>query len=243
MSEKLSWKESCEEQVEQFKGRISKFTSLKLELRINNNRSTMLALLEKRRGAARLSLHRMFLEAPDPVLMAIAHYVHGGRRRGEDYHRVLRSYIQTHLPQQDYSNRLNPDQLKRQGRVYDLEAIYHEVNKKYFDGKLNLKITWYGRTMRSKRPRRITYGLFEDALKLIKIHRILDDPFFPPYFVSYVVYHEMLHAIVPGEMDARGNFCVHTRLFKEKEKLFADYKRALAWEKQHCNQIFCHGRT
>lgn len=198
----------------------------------------MLNLLERRWRTARLSMHKMFLTAPDPVLAAIAEYLKGRSSSKGKYHQVLRAYIET-----NHTHTVKPIPLEHRGSTYDLLAFYEENNKIYFDGKLTLDVTWYGRSFRSKRPRRITFGLYEDPLKLIKIHKILDHPFFPPYFVSYVVYHEMVHAVVPGEMNERGQFCIHTAPFKALERQFADYERARAWEKKHIHQIFRHGRT
>jgi hypothetical protein len=243
MLEKSSWNASSSDDPQFFLKRLSQYTQLKLQLKINENRSTMLAVLERRKGQARLSLHKMFLTAPDEVVKAVALYAKGARKADIDYHRVLRSFIQSQLPLQDFTAHRRAVKLQTQGRVYNLQTICDEINHQYFNGKLTLPITWYGRGVRVARPRKITYGLYEDALKLIKIHKILDDPFFPPYFVSFVVYHEMLHAVIPGERDDRGNFCVHTRLFKLKEKEFVDYKRAREWEKQHIKQIFSHGRS
>lgn len=239
ISEKSSWNGSCEAL---FLKRLSQYTRLKVSLKVNHNRSTMLNVLERRWRFVRLSLHQMFLNAPDRVVEAVAHYLKGRSRGDEEYHKILREYIELHLPKQDYSCRL-PSVLKAEGVHYDLQAIYEKVNQDYFNQNLNLKVTWYGGTVRSKYPKRITFGLYEDPLKLIKINRILDDPFFPSYFVSYVVYHEMVHAVVPGEMNERGQFCVHTPLFKEHERQFADYKRAREWEKKNRNKIFSHGRT
>lgn len=208
---------------------------MRLDLVINENRSTMLNVLEKKRGAARLSMHRMFLEAPDRVISAIAHYVRGTIRVSQGEHLVLRSFIQTTLQSYDYSHRIDPKKLVHEGKYYDVGHLYRRLNQQYFDGKLALKITWYGHWGK-RNASRVTFGQYYDALKLVKIHRILDDPFFPDYFVSFVVYHEMLHAVVPGYADERGRFRMHGEKFKQREREFEYYEEATAWERK--NRLF-----
>lgn len=222
------------------KKKLSEHLKIDLELVINENRSTMLNLLEKRSGKARLSIHKMFLDAPENVIAAIAHYVRGARKDRYMHNLILRGYIQQNLARFDSSHRLNRAKLVQSGRIYHLEPLYQQLNECYFEGNLDLAITWFGERGR-KNKSRITFGLYHDNLKLIKIHRILDDPFFPDYFVSFVIYHEMLHAIVPGSIGPRGRYCIHTKAFKEKERLFEHYEKAVAWEKKNKKQFFYRG--
>lgn len=228
----------------QFQHKISKYLNLKLDLRINDNRSTMLHVLEKRGGMARVSMHRKFLEAPEEVIAAIAHYVRGTSRATHDVHRVLRTFIHSHCVTSSSHPRMDEAVLETCGATYDLKKLFDALNAHYFRNQLRLQVTWYGHLRRrTARPRRLTFGLYYDSLKLIKIHRILDDPFFPSYFVSYVVYHEMLHSVVPGVVDEKGHLRVHTPSFKEREREFVDYDKAMHWERVHKEQIFRHGRT
>jgi hypothetical protein len=221
-----------------FKARLASHLKIDLELVINENRSTMLNLLEKKEGSARLSVHKMFLQAPESVLSAIAHYVRGERKGS----RVLRQYIQEHLSQYDYRHLVNRQQLVTQGRFYQLKPLYDVLNEKYFGSKLDLSITWYGIQKKRKTPKRVTFGQYLSGLRLIKIHRRLDDPFFPEYFVTYVVYHEMLHSVIPGGLDNGGRYCFHSPAFKEKEKLYEHYQRAIEWEKKY-QRIWQNGWT
>lgn len=230
-----------EQAVKQFKQKIAKHLKIKLELVINENRSTMLSLLERKRDSARLSMHRMFLEAPDPVISAIAHYVRGTQKDRQDQSLVLRGFIQQSLQCVDYSHRVDPRKLVHEGRLYNIGHLYEQINKDYFDGRLDLKITWYG-TWGKKNKSRITFGQYFDALKLVKIHRVLDDPFFPDYFVSFVVYHEMLHSIVPGYVDETGRFRTHGEAFKLREKEFEHYEIATEWERKN-RLLFFRSKT
>ena len=65
---------------------------------------------------------------------------------------------------------------------------------------------------------------------MIRIHPLLDAPFVPTWFLEYVVYHEMLHAVVPEEIDEHGRRRVHTREFYRRERKFHCYYRARRWK-------------
>jgi len=86
---------------------------------------------------------------------------------------------------------------------------------------------------------------------LIRIHPVLDRAWVPRYFVAYVVYHEMLHHMIPS---ARGNArqassniasakgqiarrVLHPPEFLERERQFRGYDRALDWERRHINRL------
>lgn len=207
-----------------------------LELVINENKSTMLSVLGKDRKRTRVSLHRMFLDAPEEVISAVAHYVRGTRRERHTKDLLIRGYIQTNLSRFNYSPLVDKEKLESVGRHYDLTKMYEYLNERYFNNRLQLNICWFG-TKRRRRSRMV-FGQYFEHLKLIKIHRLLDDPFYPPYFVEFVVYHEMLHDVVPGYIDEKGLFRTHGAEFKAREREFKEYHRATAWEKAHRDHFF-----
>lgn len=220
--------------VEQFKQKLSEHSGIQLELIINENRSTMLNILARKRNWVKVSMHRMFLDAPEDVISALVHYVKGTRQYRP---KVIHCYIQNKLPQLDYSHHLDPAKLSTVGKVYNLQHIYDHINREYFNGELNLKITWYG--CANKRGRsKITFGQYHESLKLVKIHRILDDVAFPDYFVAFVVYHEILHYLIPTFVDEKGRYCSHGKEFKMYERQFKEYDQARNWEKQHRTTFF-----
>lgn len=135
--------------------------------------------------------------------------------------------------------RPNKIHLKTLGTLYDLQSIYNSINQSYFEGKLDLKITWFGNAERKARRHR-KLGLYCFSDKLIKIHRLLDQPNFPPYFISYVVYHEMLHSVYPPVKARRGRYSIHHANFKQKEREFAEYDAAKRWEEENKKLFFIH---
>jgi len=48
-----------------------------------------------------------------------------------------------------------------------------------------------------------------------------------------VLYHEMLHSVVPDETDAAGRRRVHTEEFYRREKAFPRYRLARKWEDEN----------
>ena len=134
---------------------------------------------------------------------------------------------------------------RSQGVHYDLKSVYDRLNALYFNDQLDLSITWFGHPSRKVKSHRIL-GLYVFESRLIKIHRLLDHPRFPPYFISYIVYHEMLHSVLPPQKRKKGRCRIHHGEFKEREKCFAEYEQARQFEKQNLNLFFnvnSHGRT
>jgi predicted metal-dependent hydrolase len=136
-----------------------------------------------------------------------------------------------------HSSLRSASKIQMQGEHYDLKAIYDMLNQDYFKNKLNVEITWFGSANRKARRHR-KLGLFCFKTNRIKIHRLLDQPHFPPYFISYVVYHEMLHSVCPPVKAKRGRYRIHHPDFKMREQEFADYAMAKKWEEKNKKLFF-----
>ncbi len=207
------------------------FAGKKLHVIINDNRSTMLSV-KWEPDYTQVSLHRMFLNAPQNVMDELACYL---RRDIPSISKNIKAFIEKNLKNLDYSHTVKT--LYQQGNVYNLKKIYDSVNKEYFNNALSLNITWFGRSVQRNRNR-VFFGLYQDSLRLIKIHRLLDSPIFPDYIVHYVVYHEMVHHICPGYIDKKGMTQIHSKEFKEKEMQFRHYGLAQKWIRDHQNNFF-----
>ncbi len=210
------------------KEKLTKFSQKEIELKINENRSTFLSVQKKGRHALKLSVHKLFLHGGDPLCKAIAHF---SLKKDRDALRVIRSFAHSYFAKADYSSTVDTEKLRTKGIYFDLEEIYDLVNKKYFQDKLRLSITWFKKP-KYKTFSSFTLGSYSRSLKLVRINDMLDHAITPLYFIEYIVYHEMLHHICPGYTDEKGREHIHTSLFRRKEKEFLHYARAKEWEKK-----------
>jgi hypothetical protein len=108
------------------------------------------------------------------------------------------------------------------GEHYDLEAMFEELNFRYFFGLMaRPRLGW------SRYASRSMLGHYDPSHNAIVLSRILDRPGTPPLAVEYVLFHEMLHLRYPAEQRGARR-CVHTREFKQAEKQFEHLRDAQA---------------
>jgi hypothetical protein len=120
-----------------------------------------------------------------------------------------------------------------QGKFFNLREIFEKLNAKYFTNQLRgYSIVW-GRKRRQRPKDYIVFGTIQEEDRMIRIHPLLDRSFVPAWFLEYVVYHEMLHAVVPDQFDANGRRVVHHEEFNQRERQFRWFRRAKAWEQEN----------
>ena len=201
-------------------------------LSVTDNRRNMISF-SQRGGILRARIHHMFLDAPAPVQDALVQYVVRGDRWAS--HLVGR-YID------DNGHRIRASRavlspLSTEGQRHDLLSIFQKVNDTYFGGSVDALITWGKRGRRGKRPRRsIKLGSYSAVERLIRVHPALDRKWVPRYFVAYIVYHEMLHHVIPASHGS-GRRMLHPPLFVSRERAFRDFERAIAWERGHVGRL------
>ena len=100
--------------------------------------------------------------------------------------------------------------LQHEGRYFDLRAIFDQLNDKYFRGRLRgYKVMW-GRRRKQRPKEYFVFGTIQEDDRVIRINPLLDQPFVPLWFLKYILYHEMLHSVVPDEPAAGGTApCAH----------------------------------
>jgi hypothetical protein len=205
----------------------------KIQLKINDNRSTMLSVRWDPE-CTRVSLHRLFLEAPKNIMQDLACYVQDEEQAISNQ---VKAFIEDRIKKFDYSYQLDLKKLETQGHFYNLQQTYDQINAEYFQRNLNLHITWFGNAAQ-KNKSRMTLGLYYEPLRLIKIHRFLDSPTIPDYLVSFVLYHEMLHCVCPSYYDDEGHHQIHSKEFKTEEARFKHYGLAQKWIAENTEQMF-----
>jgi len=98
------------------------------------------------------------------------------------------------------------------------------------------KVVWGRR--RKHRPReQFVFGTIQEEDRVIRINPAMDQPFVPLWFLRYVLYHEMLHSVVPDETLSRNRRRVHTEEFNRREREFPGYRRARRWEDENLSRF------
>jgi predicted metal-dependent hydrolase len=169
-------------------------------------------------------------DAPQAVHRALAHILVGKlfKQRPKVEHETLyRQFI--YQPQILRASDLARQRRGRKqlsgsvGRTYNLDRIFTQLNRRYFDNDLyKPNLSW---SMR--RTKRIL-GHHDAVHDAIIISRSLDLASVPDYVVEYVMYHEMLHVKHKPRL-VNGRRLFHTPAFRAEEKRFAYYDEAIKW--------------
>jgi hypothetical protein len=120
-----------------------------------------------------------------------------------------------------------------QGKFFNLRAVFAKLNARYFRSRLKDYTIVWGRKRRLRPRDEIVFGTIQEEDRVIRIHPLLDRACVPGWFLEYVVYHEMCHAVVPDKYTASGRRIVHHEKFFERERRFHWFKRAKAWEDEN----------
>lgn len=206
----------------------------RVQLVWTDNRIVMLSIRGKAPASYEIRLHHMFRCASDTVWLALAAYIRNPNSLAQQ---TLRTYIQhhQHLVRQSSPQPRRPRSFQPQGHHFDLEAIYHHLNQTYFDNRVRARITWSRRA--PQRPRTsIRFGSYHSKDKLIRIHPLLDQPFVPRYVVENVVFHEMLHQLIPCQR-IKGRWQMHPPEFHQQEQCYPHHQRAEQWKQRYLNRL------
>jgi hypothetical protein len=198
-----------------------------VQLAVTDNLRTMVSQTRVR-GTLRVRVHMMFLGAPERVRNALVDYLAKGDRKASV---VVGKHIE------DNSHRIRASRpvarLSSRGKYHDLLAILNAVNDQYFGGAAgDVLITW-GRHTRPRGERRtIKLGSYSATERLIRVHPALDREWVPRYFVAFIVYHELLHHVIPAR-----DRSLHPPELLQREREFRHYERALAWEQKNIARL------
>jgi hypothetical protein len=200
--------------------------------------------LRRERGRLQLRLSTLMADAPLEVQQALAEWIRERGRRGPAQ-RVLDLWIDARLRREA---REAPPQveLDPRGSHHELTEFAHDLRRDEFaldfaDGRLP-RIGW-GRAGRSRSRRALRLGSFDPFSFSVRVHPVLDSADAPRFFLRYIVFHELLHAVLDGPPDADGRRRVHGPHFRARERSYRDYRRALEWEKQHVNALIANARA
>jgi predicted metal-dependent hydrolase len=189
--------------------------------------SSLVLTIRRREELVRVRFSDLLRRAPLPVLEGAAAILLSRLYRRSAPKTLLRQYL-------DYARsdrtRERVSEMRRgrvrlkhtaaQGRHFDLEKLFDQLNAKYFDTALGRPhIGWSTRSWRRQ------FGCYDPGPNQILLNRRMDREGIPQFVVEYVLYHEMLHVKHP----TRRSGCTlvsHSREFREEEKRFEGFERA-----------------
>ena len=122
--------------------------------------------------------------------------------------------------------------LPHEGKYFDLREIFDGLNERHFGGRLRRYHVVWGRRRKQRPKDYFVFGTIQEEDRVIRINPWLDQPFVPRWFLQYVLYHEMLHSVVPDQRRG-GRRLVHTEEFNRRERRFPQYDRARRWEEEN----------
>jgi len=190
-----------------------------------------------------LRMSSFFAEAPDEIQDAVVRWIRSGRRARRT-NRMLDEW--THARIDELSQEApRPVRAEPRGEHHDLAPLARELRREHFPTELPTPadvpaITW-GKRGRSRTRRSLQLGIFDFRARVVRIHRVLDQPAVPAWFVRYVLFHELLHAALEG--DERDGARHHGPVFRARERRYPDYAAALAWEREHLGALIRSART
>jgi hypothetical protein len=116
------------------------------------------------------------------------------------------------------------------GRHHSLHELYLEVNRNYFNNQIEIrKIGW------GQRKSRARLGHYDPVHHTIMLSPVLDSPEVPKFALSFIVYHEMLHAIFEGA-PCHDTHKHHPPEFRRTEKAHPDFIKAKKFLRDYCQR-------
>ncbi|MDE0839674.1 MAG: DUF45 domain-containing protein [Kiritimatiellae bacterium] len=213
--------------LDDFSAFLNAGSRLPVDVTVTQNRVTMVSIAYPPLGPIRLRVHRAFLAAPLDVRIALKQYC---RTRRKAAWTVVAAYARD--IGDDSDERAKPKRRssvagRTKGRLFDLDQIFKDVNVTFFSGRLKCQIEW-GRDRntqrRGRRSKSIRYGSWNPTAQTIRIHPRLDDARVPFEFVRYIIFHEMLHIVVPSEL-SNGRRIDHPPAYRKLEAQYPNFEQ------------------
>jgi hypothetical protein len=182
----------------------------------------------------RVRMHRFFAQATDDVRESMAKWITVGKRAHKAC-AVLDAWIDARLEELP----LPKITVRTRGVMHDLEelaeGLFGDEFALDFARRPRPAVSW-GRRQKSSARRTLMLGSYNARSNLVRVHPVLDQPLVPDWYVRFILFHEILHAVIPSR------HVHHTPAFRRRERSYRDFARARAWEKQHIERLIRHAR-
>jgi hypothetical protein len=196
-------------------------------------------------GKRTLTLPSYFEEAPEKVKSALIEWalLPATRRRKKPSSNAQRKkqleyfiweYVESSGNKSEKKFSIGPENFQSKGRLYDLQEVFSTLNTVYFNGRLASHIRWNKSNWRSYQ----TFFVDKQGRRnsLISIARTYNRPDVPRFAIEGIVFHEMLHIVVPPYKRGLQNV-IHGAEFKRAERQFPFFREWRKWEKEHLKSM------
>ncbi len=221
---------------DEFKQRLGAMIPCPVKIVLTRNRSSLITVRTRPDGSFVARVQHAFRAADKKTLKSLAGYISRPNKRSlkridlflEEHHYLVEAMSRDPSEQ--------PPE-KARGRRHDLKKALIKVKREYGLHVPGIKICWSSRARKAGPRRSIKFGSFCHATKTIRVHPDLDREEVPEFFVEYIVYHEMLHAVFLPQKGATDRREVHTPEFKRFEEKFKYFKEALEFERAFMQRL------
>lgn len=216
-----------------------------VDLILTDNRRSMIRIRRQEGGGFMARLHHMFTQADDEVVDALATLTRQpseqeiGQARAvlRDFTSGNRELVRRKLPERRV-------RLRQQGRTHDLAGLAREVITTDFteaeaQGLGVVEITWGRWGKPGQTVREIRLGSYDPRRRLIRIHPILDRSNVPDWVVRFVIFHELLHHVIPSRRE-QGRVTHHSAAFMAREARHPDYDAYVTWARDELIRMMGH---
>ena len=191
-------------------------------------------------GGRVVILHKSFEDATTEVWEDLASWLRNGRRS-----RAACQRLDAWIDRLQIAPTPQKSVTRPAGDEHQLDEISRRVIAEHLSEDLRERgapsITWTPKK-RSTARRGLRLGSYDASRDLVRIHSVLDQAAVPEWVVAFVVYHELLHAVIPSKRSGR-RLIHHSAEFRKREAAHPDYLRVTRWEKKHISRLIRAART
>ena len=191
--------------------------------------------IQLRRRHIQVKIAHSFRDTPEHILKILGLILYSKLFRFKidaQTRRIYRQYVEDSiLPNHSGQSRRPSKNYKAQGNYYNLNHIFDDINRAYFQNQLKKPILGWSLNKSYTR-----LGFYAEDKNLLVISRIFDSSRVPDKVVEYMMYHEMLHIAIPSKV-VNGRRRIHPQEFKRMDKAFPDYDVIQKWIKKNRTRL------
>ncbi len=206
------------------------------EVVVTNNRVRLASVRRPARGWLELRVSRRLLDAsgPDALEPLVGFAV--GRRAARTALQRLVAAVPDEPSQAKRSAVLRPV-----GRHHHLVPILREEALAHLGAVPDVQVTWGPRRRVRRGQRTIRLGSYHQPTRVIRLHRLMDQPAVPRWMVGFVMFHELLHDVF-GIDETGPRRVIHPPAFRAREAEHPRYDDAMRWERDVLPRLMAGAR-